>query len=105
MKTSTLSNQMKPQFNELTFKSEAELNKWLKKVTFKIIDLEDNGQDMQKIWVHETGEILNSDFNSQIYIGKFIDMKKLSVGNCLNIFEDDKKQSKPYKKLVIENIS
>lgn len=92
-------------FKDLKFNSEAEMNEWLKKVTYKVIDLKDNGQDMQRIWVHETGEILNCDFHSSIYCGKFIDMKKLAVGNHLNIWDEEKKRYKIYERLFIEALS
>lgn len=96
---------MKAKFKDLKFKSEHEMNNWLKEVTFKIIDLKDNGQDMQRIWVHETGEILNSDFNSEIYCGKFIDMKKLAVGNHLNIWDESNERYKIYEGLFVESLS
>jgi hypothetical protein len=96
---------MEAKFKDLKFKSKVEMNEWLKKVTHKVIDLKDNGQDMQRIWVHETGEILNCDFHSSIYCGKFIDMKKLVVGNHLNIWDDEKKRYKIYQGLFIEALS
>jgi len=96
---------MKAKFKDLIFNSYKELNKWLKENTFKVITLKDYGQDIQKIWVHESGEILNCDFYGSIYIGKFIDMKKLVVGNHLNIWDDEKNRYVIYSKLFVEELN
>lgn len=96
---------MEAKFKDLKFNSYKELDKWLKENTFKIIILKDYGQDMQKIWVHESGEILNSDFHGTIYIGKFIDIKKLVVGNHLNIWDDEKNRYVIYSKLFVEKLN
>ena len=96
---------MKAKFKDLIFNSYKELNKWLKENTFKVITLKDYGQDMQKIWVHESGEILYCDFHGSIYIGKFIDMKKLVVGNHLNIWDDEKNRYIIYSKLFVEELN
>lgn len=96
---------MEAKFKDLKFKSEFEMYEWLKSVTYKVIYLEDKGQDMQRIWVHETGEIINCDFHSSIYCGKFIDMKKLVIGNPINIWDEEKNKYKNYGGLIIEAIS
>ena len=92
-------------FRELTFKNQKGLDKWLNENTFKTIHLKDYGQDMLTIWVHETGEILHSDFHSGLYSGRFIDMKKIAVGNHLNIWDKDEDRYVIYMKLFIEALS
>lgn len=64
----------KPQFKDLTFKSQKEFNEWLGKTADKQIILEDLAHDLTKIWVHESGEILHCNFHANIYNGKFINM-------------------------------
>lgn len=96
---------MEAKFKHLKFNSYKELDKWLKENTFKVITLKDYGQDMQKIWVHESGEILNCDFHGSIYNGKFINMKKLVVGNHLNIWNDEKNRYVIYSKLFVEELN
>jgi hypothetical protein len=96
---------MESKFRNLRFNSEAEMNEWLKETTFKIIDLVDNGDDMQRIWVRESGEILNCDFHSSIYNGKFVDIEKLDVGNTLNIFDEEKQCYRVYEQLIIKAIN
>lgn len=96
---------MEAKFKDLRFNSEAEFNEWLKEVTHTIIDLEDNGQDMQRIWLHESGEILNCDFHQSIYSGKFVDMQTLAVGNPLKIWNEETKQYEVYHRLVIETVN
>lgn len=92
-------------FRELTFKNQEEFDKWLNETSFKKIHLKDYGQDMRTIWVHESGEILHCDFHSRIYTGKFIDMKKLAVGNHVNIWDNDKDRYVIYERLFIERLT
>lgn len=96
---------MEAKFKDLRFNSEAEFNEWLKEVTHTIIDLEDNGQDMQRIWLHESGEILNCDFHQSFYIGKFVDMQALKIGNPLKVLNKETSQYEVYRRLIIEAIN
>jgi len=93
------------QFRLLTFKSKEDLSDWLNKTAFRIINLKGYGQDMLTIWAHDTGEILHCDFHSQIYTGKFIDMKKLCTGNHLNIWDDRKNRYVIYENLFVESLT
>jgi len=54
---------MQSQFKEITFKSETEFNEWLEKTTHKKIFFKDKGQDLMKLWVSESGEILHANSN------------------------------------------
>lgn len=45
----------------LPFEVEADFNEWLEKTTFKKIFLKDKGQDLMKLWISESGEILNAN--------------------------------------------
>lgn len=60
------------EYKDMKFNSYGELDTWLNKTASYIINLLDNGQDLQKIWVHESGEILNTDFQGSVWIGSFI---------------------------------
>lgn len=95
---------MKSQFKSLRFKTVGDLSEWLRKNTYKVIHLEDKGQDMQKIWVHKTGEILDSDFHSSIYCGKFIDVKRLNTGKPLFICDDGGDEFNQFDGLIVEKI-
>lgn len=74
---------MKPIYKKLTFKNKRMFEKWLNKTTYKQIVFEDNGQDLMKIWIAESGEIINCNQQSSIWNGKFVDLVMLEVG--LNI--------------------
>ena len=95
---------MEAKFKDLTFISEGQMLEWLETETNKVIELKDLGQDMQRIWVHESGEILNSDFHSSIYCGKFIDMEKLEIGNNLHIWDEENQFFEKYGRLIIEAV-
>jgi len=92
-------------FKELTFKNKEAFDKWLNENTFKTIHLKDYGQDMLTIWVHETGEILHSDFHSRIYAGLFVDTKKLAVEYYLDIWDEDKNKYVLHLGLLIDALS
>ncbi len=74
---------MKPKFKDLKFTSEKELEKWVALNKFKVIDLKDIGQDMLQIIIHKSGEIINCNFHSGIYNGKFVHIDSLKVGEPL----------------------
>lgn len=80
----------KPQYLTNSFKTEEEFHLWLEEITSKKILLKDLGQDMQMIWVAQSGEIIHCDFHASIYNGKFINMQELSEFCPLEILEDNK---------------
>lgn len=96
---------MKANFKTLTFKSQEELDLWLKENTSYILFLVDNGQDMQTIWVHHTGEILQTDFSSSIYVGRFVDVNRIKAGKPLFIKGEDETVFTEYGRLVVESVS
>ena len=97
---------MESQFRDKTFNSHDDFDAWLDKETSTIIHLKDLGQDMSMIWLHESGEILHSDFNATIYNGKFINKMRLSVNKPLYISRDFNERSfKKYDGLIAEEIA
>jgi hypothetical protein len=94
----------KSKFDKVFFKTIAEFEDWMSKMTFKKIHLEDRGQDMQLIFVHKSGEILNTDFNVSLYLGKFVDLENLDQGKCLRVYDKDLKEFDNYSGLVISKI-
>ncbi len=93
-----------PQFNTITFVNNTQLALWVNKMADAAIHLKDFGQDMQVIYVHKSGEILNTDFNQDIYIGKFVNMEKLVVNRCLEIWNNETECYDTYAKLIPEEI-
>ena len=94
-----------PQFTKITFTDQEAFGNWLNEHTFKLIHLDGYDSDMSTIWVHETGEILHSDFHSRIYSGRFLNMNKLVVGNPLHIWDDQKNRYVFYGGLVVDALS
>ena len=79
---------MKSQFKEITFKTEREFNEWLEKTTHKKIFLKDKGQDLMKLWVAKSGEILNANMQSSIWNGRFVYMETLSKNTNLCLWNN-----------------
>lgn len=77
---------MQSQFKEITFKSETEFNKWLEKTTHKKIFFKDKGQDLLKIWIAESGEILHANLQCSIWNGRFVNMENLEKGSFLQLW-------------------
>ncbi len=92
------------QFKEVRFKTDKQMDNWLASVTHAAIYLESFGQDMQKIWVHKTGEILHTDFNQEMYIGRFINIEKLAHDRALEIWDNETETYETYGKLIPEEI-
>jgi hypothetical protein len=92
-----------PQFNALRFETRDEWNNWLNIHKYKTIHLADMGQgDISIMVVHSTGEILDCDYHSKMYIGKFMHTKSLEAGVPINIW--DGKKWDIYANLVPEKI-
>ena len=79
---------LKPKYVTQKFKTKKEFSEWLANTTFKKLILSNLGQDMRKIWVAESGEILHCDFQSSFYNGKFVNMAELSEYSPLEILEE-----------------
>ena len=79
---------MQSQFKELMFKSETEFNEWLEKTTHKKIFLKDKGQDLMKLWVSESGEILHANMQSYIWNGRFVNMETLAKNTHLCLWNN-----------------
>lgn len=91
-----------PKYSNEAFSNKAEFNSWLKKTTFKTINLMSLGQDLTKIYVAESGEILHCNFHANIYNGKFINIDKLSSMAPIIILENGLWVEK--KGLLVEEI-
>jgi len=74
-----------PKYATLKFNSKKEFDKWLKETTFKEIIFADFQQDLLKMWVAESGEILHCDFHSRLYNGKFVNIDELAEFTPLQI--------------------
>ena len=97
---------MTPQFKNVRFEGQDGMKafrKWLAENTKWILELEDQGQDLTKIWVHETGEILHCDAHAGIYNGKFLNLEYLNEGDNIQVWSEEDKEWCP-KVLVIENV-
>lgn len=94
-----------PKYKDLRFNNKKQLEKWLDENRHCTIHLAGQ-QDMQKLDVHSTGEILNTDYHGGIYIGKFVnlDPTELQKGQPLEIWEDDKGW-KPMFGLIIDDVT
>ena len=80
--------ELTPKYVAENFNSQKEFDQWLAKTTFKELILADLGQDMTKIYVAESGEILHCNFHSTIYNGRFVNMAELSEFCPIEILEN-----------------
>ncbi len=81
-----------PQFKSKRFRSEKVFNVWLDNSTKYQIEFYDNGQDLLKIWVHSSGEILHCNLQSGIWNGKFINVHSIALKptNYLEMYFEDR---------------
>lgn len=93
---------MKPQNKHLTFASQEAFNNWLNATTHRTITFEDDGQDLLKIWIAKTGEILHANLQAGIWKGRFVHLKSLHIGKPLRLWDIDHWQ--PFSRLIIERI-
>ncbi|MDD4217468.1 MAG: hypothetical protein PHZ24_09060 [Bacteroidales bacterium] len=95
---------MRPQFKHITFKDIADFRHWLDKNTHIEILLKDNGLDLTKFWVHESGEIIHANAHSTIYNGLFIDVEKLIEGCPIRVWKEQPNEYVALEELVVEHI-
>lgn len=91
-----------PQFKDLTFNSKKEFNSWLIANNEYVIDFDDLGQDLLRIWVHATGEILDANLQQSIWNGLFVNVEKLNEYEPIEMWMDE--QWTVMGKLVIDQI-
>jgi len=94
-----------PQFKDLKFDSAEDLHKWLLENACYVVELVDFGQDLLKVWIHESGEILDCNAHQSIYVGKFVDTNLLVEGNCLWIYDDIEQKFMFYMRLIADKIA
>lgn len=68
---------MNSTFKNKKFETEVEFYKWLDETTYKIIFFKDNGQDLLKLWISESGEIIHTNLQMYIWTGRFINLNTL----------------------------
>lgn len=93
---------MQPKYATLKFSSIKAFEKWLGQTTKKVITLQDKGQDLQSIYIDSEGEIIHTDFQSKMYIGRFIELASLKIGEPLQISVNE--SYVPYNGLVVSEI-
>lgn len=105
IKSKQITIERKPQFKELRFPSEADFYKWLNQNSKYVVTLKDVGFDISTFYIHETGEVLFTDFNQNLYIGSFVNLDLLKNNECLNIIKEGEKQFHCYKSLIVDTIT
>jgi hypothetical protein len=70
-----------PQHKDRKFPNKEEFDRWLKNTTAYLIEFVPHGQDVQRWWVDENGEVLHSDFQASIWNGNMINITMLKERN------------------------
>lgn len=92
----------RPQYRNLKFKDAKEFDKWLKKKTKWIVNFEDGGQDFSRWHIDERGEIIHSNYQGFVWVGKMVDIKTIKVGKYLRFLATD--TSINYKVLSLKTL-
>ena len=68
----------KPQYKNLTFETPEGFDQWLQATCYCTVEFQDMGQDLLKIWLAESGEILHANLQAGIWNGRFANMTVLT---------------------------
>ena len=68
----------KAQYQNLQFDDREAFNGWLDETTHCTVEFQDMGQDLIKIWVAQSGEILHANLQASIWNGRFVNMESLT---------------------------
>lgn len=95
-----------PQFRDLTFKSVEERRLWVNENSSFIIHLANLDGPLSTLWVHKTGEILNTDYKQSIYVGRFIntDIEILKPANHVFMWSSLLEEWMEREEFLIESI-
>lgn len=93
----------KQEYKDLKFKNDIEFRKWLIEKTDKIIYFEDNGQDCLHWFIDKSGEVLHSVYQSFVWNGQLVNIKKLEVGNEVPVIKESDGSEITYD-FIVENI-
>lgn len=91
-----------PKYKNQAFNTKKEFEEWLEKTTHKQLVFEDHGQDLQRMFIADNGEIIHCDFQARIYNGLFVNLEALEEFTPVQIWEDG--QWKRKLGLVIEEV-
>jgi hypothetical protein len=69
------------QHKDKKFPNKEEFDRWLKNTTAYLINFVPQGQDVQRWWVDEIGEVLHSDFQAGVWNGTMINVSLLEETN------------------------
>jgi len=79
-------NELMPIYKDLNFPNKTEFWEWLGKTTHKQIWFEDHGQDLREIRVADNGEILLCNLQSNVWVGRFVNLEELEVGKPISFY-------------------
>ena len=93
----------KPQYKNLNFDTPEDFDQWLQATYHCTVEFQDMGQDLLKIWLAESGEILHANLQASIWNGCFANMTLLTEFTPINLQVGD--EWVRYNGLVIEKIT
>lgn len=79
-------------YKDLKFESEQAFEGWLSEMSYKTVYFRDKGQDLLKIWIAESGEILHANLQASIWNGRFVNMETLAKNTNLCLWNNEKKE-------------
>lgn len=85
-----MSNEKIPQYKELTFRNQSQLDAWLHETTHWIIELTDEGQDLLKLWIAANQEIINTNTQQSVWCGTFVNMISAKKDSALLMWNPEK---------------
>ena len=93
----------KAQYKNLKFDTPEDFDHWLQATYHCTVEFQDMGQDLLKIWLAESGEIIHANLQASIWNGCFANMTLLTEFTPISLQEGD--EWVRYDSLVIEKIT
>lgn len=100
-----MEKKMIPQFKDVQFRSKSKYEEWLAKMTYMVLQFADLGQDLSTMCLHNSGEILDCDFNEDIYNGKFVNLHAVYQGEAIEIYNPDSQSWQKMGGLIVEDFA
>lgn len=93
------------QYKGISFSSEDHFKLWLDDTAYAIIEFEDHGQDLIKIWVDEYGEIINAYMQYKFWLGRFINIEIAQSYYSLYIYDADYGMWRRIPELIVKDVN
>ena len=97
-------NPVAPKYAKLKFSNEDSFMKFLSHAAKQVLHFKDRGQDIQKMWIAESGEIIHTALPQKRMIGLFVKRQTLHINRPILVWDSKEKAMITFHNLLLDKI-